>query len=178
MTLARWIPPVGVGLVVAAGTAYTGLADPNSPTRSPSARSRAGTWWTAPPAALSARSTRRRLDLAAAADHNLLFVLAVPFLVIGYALWLGRTLGWQLPRCRCLVASTPPWRWPSRSPLCATCPFRAKPSWQRYQLNIPRSRAHSEGRRRQKRRRSGCAVPELVLSDAGGEGLFRGSIRG
>ena len=99
MTLARWIPPVGVGLVVAAGTAYTGLADPNRSDPFPLCPLKAGTGWDCPACgALRSVHALCRLDLAAAADHNLLFVLAVPFLVLGYALWLGRTLGWQLPR--------------------------------------------------------------------------------
>ena len=38
------------------------------------------------------------LDVAGALDHNLLFVLALPLIVGAYVLWLGRSLGWKVPR--------------------------------------------------------------------------------
>ena len=64
--------------------------------------------------------------MAGAIDHNLLFVLAVPFLLLGYALWLGRSLGWRLPRVAVPAGPLPALvvlAWPS--PWCATCPSRA-----------------------------------------------------
>lgn len=33
-----------------------------------------------------------RLDLPTAANHNIVFTAAVPFLIVGWALWLARTL--------------------------------------------------------------------------------------
>lgn len=37
------------------------------------------------------------LDLATALDHNVLFTLSVPFLVVGWVVWLGVSRGWTRP---------------------------------------------------------------------------------
>jgi Protein of unknown function (DUF2752) len=98
MALARWIPPVGVGVLAAVGTAYTGIADPNSSDAFPLCPLKAATGWDCPACGcLRAVHSLCRLDIAGAMDHNLLFVLALPFIVGAYALWLGRSLGWRLP---------------------------------------------------------------------------------
>jgi hypothetical protein len=99
MAVARWIPPVGVGLVLGAATAYTGLADPNSDDAFPICPLKQATGWDCPACGcLRAVHALVRADVAGAVDHNLLFVLAVPFLVVGYVWWLGRSLDWRLPR--------------------------------------------------------------------------------
>jgi hypothetical protein len=96
---ARWIPPVGAGALLAGATAYTGLLDPTTSDAFPLCPLKAGTGLDCPACgALRAVHALVHLDLAAAADHNLLLVVALPFLALGYVWWLGRSLGWRLPR--------------------------------------------------------------------------------
>src|SRR4051794_25353826 len=98
MRIAPWVPPVAVGLGLAAATAYTGTADPNTSDAFPLCPLKAVTGWDCPACgSLRAVHSLCRLDLAGAMDHNVLFVLLVPFLALGYAAWLARSLGWRVP---------------------------------------------------------------------------------
>jgi hypothetical protein len=98
MQLARWMPPVGLGVLAAAGTVYTGVLDPNSSDPFPLCPLKAATGWDCPACGcLRAVHSLAHLDVAGAMDHNLLFVLALPLIVGAYLLWLGKSLGWKVP---------------------------------------------------------------------------------
>lgn len=96
-----WLAPVGVGTVVVAATAYVAVLDPNTSHAFPICPLRAFTGIDCPACgALRATFALSRGDLIQAADHNLLFVLAVPLAFLAYAGWLARSLGVEVPRLR------------------------------------------------------------------------------
>jgi hypothetical protein len=85
-------------VLLAGATAYTGIADPNTSDAFPLCPLKAATGWDCPACgSLRAVHALCRADVAGAMDHNLLFVLAVPVLVLGYGVWLARSLGWRVP---------------------------------------------------------------------------------
>ena len=99
MAIPRWAPPIATGVLVAAATAYTGIRDPNSSDAFPLCPLKSATGWDCPACgSLRAVHSLCRFDLAGAVDHNVLFVAAVPFLLVGYALWLAKSVGWEVPR--------------------------------------------------------------------------------
>src|SRR4051812_29416286 len=99
MRIAPWVPPVAVGLGLAAATAYTGIADPNTSDAFPLCPLKAVTGLDCPACgSLRAVHSLCHLDIAGAADHNLLFVVLAPFLVAAWAIWMGKSLGLRVPQ--------------------------------------------------------------------------------
>jgi len=106
-----WQPPVGsakpwrqsitLGVLALAGTAYTAAVDPNTSHAFPLCPLRYFTHMDCPLCGgLRSVHALTHGDLLAAVDHNILFVLTLPFLLLAYGLWLGRTLGldWPAPK--------------------------------------------------------------------------------
>ena len=133
---------------------------------------------TARPAAACGRSTPSAASTSPARSTTTCSSSsAVPFLVVGYALWLGRSLGWRLPSVDAARAASSRrswcWRWPS--PWCATCPSPATgsstaTSADRHAI----ARSTLRGRRRQARPEvRHVRFRELVLSDASGGDTLR-----
>ena len=88
-----WATPVAVGAGAVVGTIVLGLGNPNT-THVPICPLHAITGLDCPLCgSLRAVHSLAHLDLAGALNHNIMFTLAVPFLVIGWVLWLARSLG-------------------------------------------------------------------------------------
>lgn len=98
-----WRTPVTTGVLASAGTVVLGLGNPNT-THVPLCPLKAVTGLDCPLCGgLRAVHSLTRFDLAGALDHNLIFTLSVPMLIVGYVIWLARSLDhpvlprWQLP---------------------------------------------------------------------------------
>lgn len=104
-----WLRPVGVGAALIAATTYIGVLDPNSSTNAfPLCPLRYLTGIDCPACGgLRAAFSLTRGDVLQAADHNLLFMVALPFLVVGYGFWLARSLGFSLPRLKPPAVAVP-----------------------------------------------------------------------
>lgn len=103
-----WYAAVSTGLVAMAGTVLVGVGNPNT-THVPLCPLLAITGLDCPLCGgLRAAHALTRADLGAALDHNLLFTVSVPALLVAYAVWLARSLGWKgRPGLR-----PPPWAFP------------------------------------------------------------------
>ncbi|QXC61203.1 DUF2752 domain-containing protein [Aquihabitans sp. G128] len=95
--------PITVGVAALAGTVVLAVGDPNT-THVPLCPLKALTGIDCPfCGSLRAVHSLAHLDVVGALDHNVLFTLAAPFLVVGWAIWLLRSTGrpvlprWQLP---------------------------------------------------------------------------------
>jgi hypothetical protein len=88
-----------LGLLAAAGTVAAGIGDPNRSNAFPFCPLRLLTGIDCPFCG-SLRATHALVhgQVTVAANHNLLFTLSVPFLVVGWVLWMGRALGRRWPR--------------------------------------------------------------------------------
>ncbi len=96
-----WIIPTVVGVGVAAATAYTAVLDPSTDQAFPLCPLKYVTGADCPACGgLRAVHALSRGDVVGAADHHVLLVMAVPFLLVGYGLWLAHTLGAKVPRVR------------------------------------------------------------------------------
>lgn len=94
-----WLAPVAVGVGALLATAYTGAANPNTSHAFPLCPLKLVTGLDCPLCG-GLRGVHSLLhgDLVGMADHNLLLPIILPVAVISYGLWLGRSLGWALPR--------------------------------------------------------------------------------
>lgn len=91
-----WTAPVTTGVAALAGTAVLAVGNPNT-THVPLCPLRAITGLDCPLCgSLRAVHSLTRADLGAALDHNLLFTVSVPALVVFWAVWLSRSLGCPL----------------------------------------------------------------------------------
>jgi hypothetical protein len=96
-TAPPWRTAATVGALAAAGTAVLAVGDPNT-TRVPLCPLKAVTGLDCPfCGSLRAVHSLTHLDLAGAANHNLVFTVAAPFLVAAWAWWLAGSLGWVRP---------------------------------------------------------------------------------
>lgn len=92
-----WRTPAFVGALAAAGTAVLAIGDPNT-TRVPLCPLKGLTGLDCPLCgSLRAVHSLAHLDVAGAADHNVVFTVAAPFLVAAWAWWLAGSLGWVRP---------------------------------------------------------------------------------
>lgn len=90
-----WRAPLTTGLVAMAGTVLVGVGNPNT-THVPLCPLLAITGLDCPLCGgLRATHALTRADLGAALDHNLLFTVTLPAILVAYAIWLARTLGWR-----------------------------------------------------------------------------------
>ncbi|MBA3282590.1 MAG: DUF2752 domain-containing protein, partial [Acidimicrobiia bacterium] len=88
-----WTAPVTTGVAALAGTVVLAVGNPNT-THVPLCALKAVTGLDCPLCgSLRAVHSLTRADLATALDHNVLFTVSVPFLVLGWTLWLSRSLG-------------------------------------------------------------------------------------
>ena len=87
----RILPPVATALGVTLATAFIARVDPNSPGHYPVCPTQA-LFGIDCPACGGLRATHALAhgDIAGAMDHNLVFVLAVPFIIGAWALWFWR----------------------------------------------------------------------------------------
>lgn len=96
-----WRQPARLGAIGLAAVAYTGMVDPNSSHAFPLCPLRLVTGIDCPVCG-SLRATHALVHghLGAAAGHNLLFVLAVPFVMFAWATWMAAAVGWPVRRRR------------------------------------------------------------------------------
>ena len=88
-----WQAPVTAGIAVVVGTVVLGVGNPNT-THVPLCPLHAATGLDCPfCGSLRAVHSLAHVDIAGALDHNIMFTLAVPFLIVGWVLWLARSLG-------------------------------------------------------------------------------------
>lgn len=88
-----WHTPAGLGAATVLGTIALGLGDPNT-THVPLCPLKFLTGLDCPACgSLRAVHGLAHLDVPDALGHNALFVLLVPFLVLGWGVWMGRSLG-------------------------------------------------------------------------------------
>ena len=89
----RWRAPALAGTVIVLGTAALAVVDPTT-THVPLCPLQFLTGLDCPGCgSLRAVHALTHLDVAAAADHNVVFTAAVPFLVLGWLAWLAAALG-------------------------------------------------------------------------------------
>jgi hypothetical protein len=102
----RMVAPLAVLGAVAAATAYVAVVDPNEPGHYPFCPTQQFLGLDCPGCGgMRAVHALAHGDVARAADHNLLFVLLVPFVVWGWVAWAWRE--WT-------GISRPPTRWGQR----------------------------------------------------------------
>lgn len=90
----RLVAPLAVGAAAVAGFVYVGAVDPNQPGHYPLCPTQALTGLDCPGCGgLRCVHALVRGDVAAAADQNLLVLLALPLVVVGWGYWLLRSLG-------------------------------------------------------------------------------------
>lgn len=95
----RWVAPVGMGLLAAAGIAYTAWQDPNADGVFPQCPTQALLGVDCPGCGgLRAVHAFTRGDLAGAADHNVVLAVALPLVVLVWLRWLLHSLGVRVPR--------------------------------------------------------------------------------
>ncbi len=87
-----------VGAAAVGGCIYVALVDPNSSSAYPFCPFRAMTGYDCVGCGAT-RAVRAllELDVTRALDHNVLWTLAVPFLVYGWVVWVAAALGHRLP---------------------------------------------------------------------------------
>lgn len=92
---------MATGLVALVGTAVVGIGNPTT-THVPLCPLKAVTGLDCPLCGgLRAVHSLTRADVVGALDHNLIFTVSVPVLVVGYLIWLLRSLGRPVvPRLR------------------------------------------------------------------------------
>ncbi len=96
-----WAVPAVIGAGVAAATAYTSALDPSTDHAFPLCPLKYVSGADCPACgALRAVHSLSRGDVIGAADHNVLFVVALPFLLVGYGLWVAHSLGYRVPQVR------------------------------------------------------------------------------
>jgi hypothetical protein len=97
VSLPAWVAPLATGVGVAAATVTLGVMDPEVRGQvSPGCPFRALTGLDCPGCGgTRAVYALTQGDLAAAFEHNLLAMLVLPLLVIGWAGWLAARLGWR-----------------------------------------------------------------------------------
>ena len=89
-----WFAPAATAVGVAAALAYVSAVDPNEPGHYPGCPLQATTGLDCPGCGgLRCVHALVRGDVAAAADQNLLVLLTLPLLVVGWGYWLLRSLG-------------------------------------------------------------------------------------
>lgn len=94
----KWSPPVVAAAVAVTGTGILALADPAA-RDIPLCPLKAITGLDCPfCGGLRAVHALTRFDIATALDHNALFTMSVPFLVVGWIMWLAADRGWQPPQ--------------------------------------------------------------------------------
>ena len=99
-----WQAPITVGALTVAGTLALAVVNPNT-THVPLCPLKALTGLDCPfCGSLRAVHALTRADLSQALDHNAMFTLAVPGLIVCWAIWLARSLGGPVPRS---------WRFPA-----------------------------------------------------------------
>lgn len=87
----RMVWPVTTGIVVLAATTYIRFVDPNQPGHYPICPTRFFLGLDCPGCGgLRATHSLANGDVAGAVDHNALFVLAVPAMIVGWAVWMVR----------------------------------------------------------------------------------------
>jgi hypothetical protein len=103
-----WLAPAGVGVVVAAGLAYTAWQDPNADGVFPQCPTFALFGIDCPGCGgLRAVHAATHGDLLAAADHNLMLAIALPIFALLWLRWLLQTLNVRVPQLPRL--SRPAW---------------------------------------------------------------------
>lgn len=97
-----WTRPLALGAVTLAGTAYTAAFNPNDPSEPfPLCPLKAVVGWDCPACGcLRATHALTNGQIGAALDHNVIWVLMVPVVVLGWAAWMARSLGATVPRLR------------------------------------------------------------------------------
>ena len=120
-----WVQPVVLGVGVVAGTIYTGIKDPNTSHAFPFCPLKLVTGLDCPACGcLRAVHSLTRANVVQAADHNLLFTIATPFLVLAWGVWLARSLGVGIKR----RPMTPSWvLWSGFALIIAFTVFRNLP---------------------------------------------------
>lgn len=99
--VAAWRRPAGLALAGAGAVAYTALVDPNRSGAFPFCPMKLLTGWDCPfCGSLRATHALAHGHIAAAVDHNVLFVSAVPFVLVAWATWLAAGSGWPVRRWR------------------------------------------------------------------------------
>ncbi len=92
--LPAWTPPAAVGVVGLAACAVLAVVDPNQPGAYPTCPFKLVTGLECPGCGtLRCVHALLRGDVVAAAGFNVLTVTALPFLLVAWLLWLGRSLG-------------------------------------------------------------------------------------
>lgn len=102
-----WRAPVRLGALAAGALTYTSVIDPNRSAAFPVCPLKLLTGWDCPFCG-SQRATHALTHgyLLTALDHNALFVIALPFIIVGWTAWLAASLGWPIRR---LQLSTRGW---------------------------------------------------------------------
>ncbi len=96
-TLPRWVAPAAVGVVAVAGTAVVGMLDPEVRGHlTPGCPFRMLTGLDCPGCGgTRALYALTQGDLGLAVQHNVVTVVALPLLVLAWAVWFAYRLGWR-----------------------------------------------------------------------------------
>lgn len=95
----RWVLPAGLGLLAAAGVAYTAWQDPNADGVFPQCPTRTLFGVDCPGCGgLRAVHAAAHGDVVAAADHNVVLAVGLPLVALLWLGWLLHTLGVRVPR--------------------------------------------------------------------------------